>query len=552
MILLVPDKFKGTFTAPQIAARFEEAIRKSGNLSEEIVSIPLADGGEGSLDVFLHNYPGASEVLVDTKDPLMRDIVAPMAVAGDTVFIEMARCSGLMMIDQAERNPLKTTTYGLGLMLMAALEHSPRRIIVGIGGSATNDGGRGLVEAIGLENLHLFDDIEVKVACDARNPLTGPLGATYVYAPQKGAAPEMLPVLEQRMTEWVVTARKWLHEYGRGDRAADFDTVPGGGAAGGVGAALYAFLGATPVAGFTFFSQMVSLEEKICASRLVITGEGCLDASSLNGKLVGSLAEMCRQACRRLYVVCGRNTLGGDKSICDVALLATDFEEKIGRWCREDYRSEYLLTDGMLFDFGSQSGKLYGVVAGCDEAGRGPLAGPVYAAAVILPEGFYHPLLKDSKQMTAAQREQMRTIIEQKAVAWSVASVSAGEIDDINILQASIKAMHMALEGLYSHPGFPGCIDLILADGNRFKPYHSPEGEQIPHKCIVKGDDKVPEISAASILAKTYRDEYMLKIDKEYPRYGWSRNMGYPTEEHRAAIRRFGLTPYHRKTFTVK
>lgn len=542
MILLVPDKFKGTFTATQIASKLEETIRACGNTSEEVLQVPLADGGEGSLDVFLRHYPGASEVLVDTKDPLMRDIVAPMAVASDTVFIELARCSGLMMIDQAERNPLKTTTYGLGLMLKAALDYSPRRIIVGVGGSATNDGGRGMIEAIGPENIHLFDGIEVVVACDARNPLLGPNGATYTYAPQKGADADMLPVLEKRMEEWVATAREWLCAIGHDDRAANFDTVPGGGTAGGTGAALYAFLRATPVSGFTFFSQMVALEDKIRASRMVITGEGCLDASSLNGKLVGSLAEMCAAECRRLYVVCGRNALGSDPSICDVSLLATGLEEHIRKWCCADWRNEYLPSDGSLFDFGSS----YGVIAGCDEAGRGPLAGPVYAAAVILPEGFYHPLLKDSKKTTEAQRALLRPIIEQKAIAWSVASVSAEEIDEINILQASIKAMHLALKGL-------GCkFDLILSDGNRFNPYYGPDGTRVPHKCIVKGDDKVPEISAASILAKTYRDEYMLKIDKEYPQYGWASNMGYPTAEHRAAIHESGLSPYHRKSFSVK
>ena len=542
MILLVPDKFKGTFSASEIAKMMESTIRESGNTAEEVVSLPLADGGEGSLEVFLRNSPGASEVLVDTKDPLMRDITAPMAVIGDTVFIEMARTCGLMMIDQLERNPMKTTTYGLGLMLMAALDYSPKRIIVGIGGSATNDGGRGLVEAIGLDNIHLFDDIEVKVACDVTNPLLGPDGATAVFAPQKGADADMMPILENRMREWVVTAREWLKQLGKEDKAATFETMPGSGAAGGTGAALYAFLHAELVSGFGVFADMVSLREQISRSRLVITGEGALDASSMHGKLVGSLAEMCSEQYRRLYVVCGRNRLGSDPSICDVALLATDFKEKMAQWCRADWRSEYLPSDGSLFDFGSS----YGVIAGCDEAGRGPLAGPVYAAAVILPEGFYHPLLKDSKKTTEAQRELLRPIIEQKAIAWCVASVSAEEIDEINILQASIKAMHLALKGLGKK------FDLILSDGNRFNPYYAPDGTRVPHKCIVKGDDKVPEISAASILAKTYRDEYMLKIDKEYPQYGWARNMGYPTAEHRAAIHDHGLSPYHRKSFTVK
>lgn len=547
MILLVPDKFKGTFTAAEIADMMEARIRACGNTGEEIVSVPLADGGEGSLDVFLHNVPGASEVLVDTVDALMRPITAPMVVTDDTVFIEMARCSGLMMIDVKERNPLKTTTYGLGLMLLAALDYSPRRIIVGLGGSATNDGGRGLVEAIGLDKLHLFDGIEVKVACDVKNPLLGPSGATAVFAPQKGAGKDMLPVLEERMAAWAVTAKEWLRSVGRGSRADDFDTVPGGGAAGGTGAALYSFLNASLVSGFGLFSEMVSLEALVARSRMVITGEGCLDASSMNGKLVGSLAEICSRLCRRLYVVCGRNTLGSDPAICDVALLATDFEEKMASWCNAAWREGYLPQEGSLFDFGSS----YGIIAGCDEAGRGPLAGPVFAAAVILPEGFYHPLLKDSKKMTAAQRETMCAIIEREAVAWSVASVSAAEIDEINILQASIKAMQLALNGLYEkHPGLG--IDLALIDGNRFKPYYAPSGARVPHKCIVKGDDKVPEISAASILAKTYRDRYMMQIDKEFPQYGWAHNMGYPTEDHRAAIHAHGLTPHHRKSFTVK
>ena len=541
MILLVPDKFKGTFSASQIASRLEEVIRATGNVSEEIVSMPMADGGEGSLDVFLHANPASREIMVYTKDALMRDISAPMAVCGDTVFIEMARCCGLMMIEQSERNPLNTTTYGLGLMLLEALEYQPRQIIVGLGGSATNDGGRGLVEAIGLENIHRFDNIRIRVACDVKNPLLGPEGATAVFAPQKGADADMLPVLEKRMEDWCVTARGWLRSLGRENRL-DFDTYPGCGAAGGTSAALYAFLNASLEGGFNLFADMVSLESLIEQSRLVITGEGCLDESSMNGKLVGSLAEICREHCRRLYVVCGRNRLGGHESICDVSLLATGLEEHIAAWCRPDWRSEYLLSEGSLFDFGSS----YGIVAGCDEAGRGPLAGPVYAAAVVLPEGFYHPLLKDSKKMTAAQREQLRPIIEQKAIAWSVASVSAAEIDEINILQASIKAMHMALAGL-NHK-----FDLILADGNRFNAFIGPDGARVPHKCIVKGDDKVPEISAASILAKTYRDEYMLKIDKEYPQYGWARNMGYPTAEHRDAIHRHGLTPHHRKSFTVK
>lgn len=181
-----------------------------------------------------------------------------------------------------------------------------------------------------------------------------------------------------------------------------------------------------------------------------------------------------------------------------------------------------------------------GLEAGCDEAGRGCLAGPVYAAAVILPKDFHHPLLNDSKQLTARQREQLRPIIEQQAIAWSVCDISPEEIDRINILKASIKGMHGALDMLKVRP------DRILVDGNRFYKY----GE-IPHTCVVKGDATYASIAAASVLAKTYRDEYMLKIAAEYPQYGWDRNMAYPTREHRAAIEKYGITPYHRLSYRL-
>ena len=185
----------------------------------------------------------------------------------------------------------------------------------------------------------------------------------------------------------------------------------------------------------------------------------------------------------------------------------------------------------------------YSVIAGCDEAGRGPLAGPVFAGAVILPEDVRHPWLTDSKQLTKIRREQMRPIIENNAIAWGVASVSAAEIDEINILNASIKAMHLAIAKLGIVP------ELILADGNRFKPYYGPDGAEIPYMTVVKGDAKIPAISAASILAKTYRDEYMTAMAEKYPGYGWERNMAYPTKEHYEAIAALGITPEHRKSF---
>ena len=181
------------------------------------------------------------------------------------------------------------------------------------------------------------------------------------------------------------------------------------------------------------------------------------------------------------------------------------------------------------------------IEAGCDEAGRGPLASPVFAAAVILPKDFHHPLLNDSKKMTEKARETLRPIIEKEALAWAVEEVSAEEIDTINILNASITGMQRAVRRLEMKP------DFLLIDGNRFKPM-----EGYGHQCVVKGDGKYASIAAASVLAKTYRDEYMRKLAEEYPQYGWERNMGYPTKEHVEAIIRHGYTPHHRKSFHLK
>ncbi len=180
------------------------------------------------------------------------------------------------------------------------------------------------------------------------------------------------------------------------------------------------------------------------------------------------------------------------------------------------------------------------IEAGCDEAGRGCLAGPVFAAAVILPEGFTNELLNDSKQLTEKQRYALRPIIEEQAIAWAVGVVSAKEIDKINILNASFLAMHRAINELCVKP------EHLIIDGNRFKPY-----EGIPHQCVVKGDGKYMSIAAASILAKTYRDDYMNKIAADYPAYKWAKNKGYPTKEHRKAIEEFGATEHHRMSFTL-
>ncbi len=176
--------------------------------------------------------------------------------------------------------------------------------------------------------------------------------------------------------------------------------------------------------------------------------------------------------------------------------------------------------------------------AGCDEAGRGCLAGSVFAAAVIFPPDYVNAELNDSKQLTARRRYALREVVQRDALAWAVAEVSPEEIDQINILNASILAMHRALDKLALRPGF------VIVDGNRFKPYGD-----VPHTTIVKGDGKYLSIAAASILAKTYRDDYMTRLHGAYPYYGWDHNAGYPTKEHREGILRYGLTPYHRRSF---
>lgn len=180
------------------------------------------------------------------------------------------------------------------------------------------------------------------------------------------------------------------------------------------------------------------------------------------------------------------------------------------------------------------------IEAGCDEAGRGCFAGPVFAAAVILPRDFYHPVLNDSKQMTAEERQEMKGYIKANAIAYAVAMVDNDEIDQINILRASFKAMHLALDKLRKRPS------LLLIDGNRFTPY-----KKIPHQCIIQGDGLYASIAAASVLAKTHRDAYMRQLHGEFPHYNWKQNKGYGTPEHRQAIEKHGICKFHRKSFRL-
>lgn len=180
------------------------------------------------------------------------------------------------------------------------------------------------------------------------------------------------------------------------------------------------------------------------------------------------------------------------------------------------------------------------IEAGCDEAGRGCLAGSVYAAAVVFPSGYSNEEITDSKKLTARQRYALRCVIQRDALAWAVGVVTAREIDEINILRASILAMHRALDGLEVRP------QAVIVDGNRFVPYHG-----LPCRTIVKGDGKYLSIAAASILAKTYRDDYMERLHSEFPCYSWDKNKGYPTKAHREAVRKYGVSPYHRLTFNL-
>ncbi|MBR3065010.1 MAG: ribonuclease HII [Bacteroidales bacterium] len=528
-ILIVPDKFKGSVGAAGVADALEVAVRRHlvGGADAQIVKLPMADGGDGSMEVVETALAGSCHrVLVDTFDALMRPIQAPLLLfdGNRQAFIEMAKVCGLAMLRPEERNPEKTTTYGLGVLLAAAIRRGCRRIVVGIGGSATNDGGEGLFDALGLERTSRStrsaliqcdsERVQITVACDVDNPLLGPNGATMVYGPQKGADAPMLERLERRMERFAAEA--------------GLDTaLPGGGAAGGVGAALHK-LGAELVPGWQLFGEMTGLEQKIAQADAILTGEGRFDAQSLDGKLISGILALSKKYKKKPVVVCGQNRLPASvwkkAGIADVYSLL-EVEPDFGRCMTE--------TKALLA--GSRT-----LVAGCDEAGRGCLAGPVFAAAVILPEGFNHPLLNDSKQLTEAQRDELRPVIEREALAWAVTAVDAEEIDRINILNASIEGMKRSLDKLSLKP------DLVLVDGNRFSTWPG-----APAHTVVKGDATVQAIAAASVLAKTHRDAYMRTLAREFPQYGWDRNMAYPTEEHRQAIRQYGITPYHRRSFNL-
>lgn len=282
-IVVAVDKFKGTMTAPEAAEAIKVGIQK-GFPDAEIRLFPMADGGDGSLSV-VESAVGGEKVFVEATNPLGANIRAPYLMLGDTAFVEMAQVSGLNLIPPQQRNILKASTYGLGEVIRHAVEVSrARKVVVAIGGSATNDGGVGMLEALGFRydaQTNTLDSSQVdsitphlggcsiEVACDVENPLLGPNGATAIYGPQKGATPENIPILEERLAKWSEAVAQW-----RGLPSEELAQFPGAGAAGGVGFALHGVLKANMLQGWRVFTDMMNLEEEIASADLVITGEG--------------------------------------------------------------------------------------------------------------------------------------------------------------------------------------------------------------------------------------------------------------------------------------
>lgn len=307
-IVVAPDSFKECLSATQVAEAISEGIRHVAP-EANIISIPVADGGEGTVNALV-KATGGKIISAPTVDALNRPVSSFYGVLGDglTVIVEMAAASGIELLTPRERNPLITSTYGTGLLIKTALDAGYTRIVVAIGGSATNDGGAGMAQALGvglfdsksnpitlgggsLSKLHSIDistihpllsEAEITVACDVRNPLLGPLGATYVFGPQKGATPEMLQTLEKGMQHYAFMLQKQLN--------VEISTLPGAGAAGGLGAGLMAFCHARMIPGFELVSQLTHLEEHIAHSSFVFTAEGKIDAQTAFGKTISGVA----------------------------------------------------------------------------------------------------------------------------------------------------------------------------------------------------------------------------------------------------------------------
>ncbi len=325
-ILIVTDKFKGSLTAKEAA----ECIRKGlfqgsfgHGINQEIQIFPMADGGEGTIDVIKKSKRGEL-IYTEVCDPLLRLVRAPYLLIKDKAFIEMAKCCGLQLLNENEYDPQKTSTYGLGQMILAAIEGScVKDILIGIGGSATNDGGMGMLRALGYRfydykgdetilpaQINKIDGTKVTrslrnvrfmVASDVNNPLLGENGATMVYGPQKGAGENVLKEMEFGMNNYATVCEDYLGK--------TYSNLPGAGAAGGVGFALTAFLGAELVPGWKVLSEFSNLEKAVKESDLIITGEGSVDGQSISGKLIDGITQIARKHRKRLWVYCGVNSL---------------------------------------------------------------------------------------------------------------------------------------------------------------------------------------------------------------------------------------------------
>jgi glycerate kinase len=325
-ILVAPDKFKGSLSAVEVCQAVEQGLSASG-IKHALTAVPMADGGEGTFDLLLHYFKG-TRYSVTVTDPLFQPVQAGYGISQDgiTALIEMASASGLQLIDVARRNPLYTTTYGTGELIRKAIGRGVRTVILGIGGSATNDAGIGMASALGYEffdsanhvlkpigenllRLHSIGNknvlpalrkVEFIVLCDVTNPLHGPRGAAYVYAPQKGATSETISLLDDGLRNFEAVAKDFFKIH------VDF---PGAGAAGGLGAGTRLFLAAELHKGIDYILKVTGLEKKVQDSDLVITGEGRLDTQSLSGKVVMEVARLASSSQKPVIVICGKNEL---------------------------------------------------------------------------------------------------------------------------------------------------------------------------------------------------------------------------------------------------
>lgn len=335
-ILIAPDKFKGTLSSSEVCAIVEDELRRNLLPQYNIKSFPLADGGDGTADVLQHHLNG-NRIELTVSDPLMRPVKASYVLSGDdkTAFIEMAKASGLVLLKQKEQNPLHTTTFGTGELIRDALTKGARHIYLGIGGSATNDGGTGVLAALGvrflnkdgsafiptggtLEQIAEIDlsalpgkprDVKTTAMCDVTNPFTGPQGAAQVFAPQKGADEAAVQQLETGMAH--------LAQIIKSKTGVDLSGVPGSGAGGGIAGGLYALLGAELKPGIQSIMELTRFDEALHWADVVITGEGKLDEQTLKGKVIMGVTQRAQQSGKKVIVVCGKNDLKEKKGLYD-------------------------------------------------------------------------------------------------------------------------------------------------------------------------------------------------------------------------------------------